>query len=499
MKKNMKSVLIYVASCAVLMLAASCNKEIAVSEEQPRDGQLHELEVSVPVTVTKSTYDASSHKSTYESGDAIYLEVSGTYNATEYSYKGKLDYTSGTANAVFTGKLYGTADIAGISDIITDCANLMAILLPKGYASVGYLEPQTDAEGHVTGVTTTDTKAFAAGDKDAAVPMVALSKISITNSTNTAKSLEFNSQNAVLFFTLNGLSGSSIKVSVTDGTNTLISDVNNVPVTSGAVTFAVGLPASADAKNYVLYIDGEQAVAVNTALTANKVYTITRAASIIAPIDAEFSVSSTKKVKFSKGNLQLTGENTWKFADNQYDYFGDTQSDNHRDIFGWGTGNNPNQTSNDNSDYSIFIDWGAAASNELGLGWRTLTSEEWQYLFNDDEYTNPQRSGRSGLGTYGGVNGIILIPDGVNIPSFNSDKFSSFDSNSWDENFDNAEAVFLPAAIDDNDICAYWSSTLSGDFANIVFCLDGIMLPSYGSYRFLSGSVRLVQEVVPSE
>ena len=51
-----------------------------------------------------------------------------------------------------------------------------------------------------------------------------------------------------------------------------------------------------------------------------------------------FSVSASKKVYFSKGNLLLVGENTWEFADNQWDYFGSNQSNNHRDFFSWGYG-----------------------------------------------------------------------------------------------------------------------------------------------------------------
>ena len=58
----------------------------------------------------------------------------------------------------------------------------------------------------------------------------------------------------------------------------------------------------------------------------------------------KFSVSSTKKVMFSKGNLQYQANpGTWRFAENQYDVIG---ADNGNiasdytgwiDLFGWGT------------------------------------------------------------------------------------------------------------------------------------------------------------------
>ena len=87
-----------------------------------------------------------------------------------------------------------------------------------------------------------------------------------------------------------------------------------------------------------------------------------------------FSVSATKQVHFSQGNLQYQAStNTWRFAEHQYDYVG-TQtadycgfyggnvsgSDNRNisstyngwiDLFGWGTGSNPTLSSTSFEDY----------------------------------------------------------------------------------------------------------------------------------------------------
>lgn len=71
-----------------------------------------------------------------------------------------------------------------------------------------------------------------------------------------------------------------------------------------------------------------------------------------------FSVSAGKQVYFSRGNLQYQAQfDNWRFAENQYDYVGNSRagnvdyafdkSDNARiartydgwiDLFGWGTG-----------------------------------------------------------------------------------------------------------------------------------------------------------------
>ena len=110
-----------------------------------------------------------------------------------------------------------------------------------------------------------------------------------------------------------------------------------------------------------------------------------------------FSVSGTKAVNFSKGNLQYVGGN-WQFADNQWDVIGASQADNNRDLFGWGTGNNPNQTSMQYGDYSTFADWGS----NMGGDWRTLTRDEWLYIFD----TRTSASALRGSAT---VCGVLVI------------------------------------------------------------------------------------------
>lgn len=64
----------------------------------------------------------------------------------------------------------------------------------------------------------------------------------------------------------------------------------------------------------------------------------------VGAINGLFSVSSTKQVYFSKGNLQYIGSAStpyWQFAENQWDYIGSfngsTFSNVDRDLFGWGT------------------------------------------------------------------------------------------------------------------------------------------------------------------
>lgn len=156
-----------------------------------------------------------------------------------------------------------------------------------------------------------------------------------------------------------------------------------------------------------------------------------------------YSVSATKKVLFAKGNLQYIGSTaTWKFADNQYDYFGDNgqnggDQDINRDLFGWGTNghNNGNHyyqpwnyktnkygesvgygygpvANNYKSNLEGETDWGAVFNpNAEGKTWRTLTKDEWNYLFNNDNRKSSDGKLLRGLGCIDDKNGLFILPD----------------------------------------------------------------------------------------
>ena len=179
-----------------------------------------------------------------------------------------------------------------------------------------------------------------------------------------------------------------------------------------------------------------------------------------------FSVSATRQVRFSQGNLQYQASTkTWRFAEHQYDYVG---SDNRSisstysgwiDLFGWGTGSNPTLSSTSFEDYGTFVDWGCNAIINGGNTvnqWRTLTIAEWNYLLN----TRTDASSKRGTGNINGVGGLIILPDSWTLPSecsFTSgfcspsgDNYPDWTHNSYTlaqwAQMEAAGAVFLPAA-----------------------------------------------------
>ena len=135
---------------------------------------------------------------------------------------------------------------------------------------------------------------------------------------------------------------------------------------------------------------------------------------------------------------------------------GNSYSGNWMFLFGWGTGDNPMNASENNDDYSTFVDWGINAisngGNQTGI-WRTLSSEEWLYLFNGRLNAND----KYGTGNVNGIGGLIILPDNWICPTgltFNSG--FSMDDTDWSHNtytfaqwqqMEDAGAVLLPSIL----------------------------------------------------
>ena len=246
-------------------------------------------------------------------------------------------------------------------------------------------------------------------------------------------------------------------------------------------------------------------------------------------IDAKFSVSSNKKVRFSKGNLQYQASTaTWRFAENQYDAVGSANSNISStytgwiDLFGWGTsgytGIMPYEKSTDYEDYAFpgeykdiaytNYDWGqynavSNGGNKAGL-WRTLSYNEWYYLLSERANAGELYS----QATVNGVTGLILLPDewvapiGIFfLPAVNDWTSNTYTATEWAQ-MEAAGAVFIPAAggRGDNDVSSIgtygyvWSA--SYNYGNgalyLYFYSDGVYM--YYCNRNFGSAVRLAQD-----
>ena len=153
-------------------------------------------------------------------------------------------------------------------------------------------------------------------------------------------------------------------------------------------------------------------------------------------IPGVFSVSGTRQVFFSKGNLQYRpSDGSWRLAPEQYDHcfsitsdgrtnsiVGDDHAlwqgaDDWTDLFGCGTwliDGNPLKTSQDNGDYMVeYDDWGMrfVAPPAVGSEWSTLTIYEWNYLSGTDSECRPNAERLCKWTTVRGINGLVILPD----------------------------------------------------------------------------------------
>ena len=263
---------------------------------------------------------------------------------------------------------------------------------------------------------------------------------------------------------------------------------------------------------------------------------VTRGSSVTLK-GAFFSVSATKKVYFSQGNLQYllrgSGEKIFRFAEHQWDFVGDAEKGNVYyngqkcnnnqyfgtqykgwiDMFAWGTGDKPWSGSTDNAVFAEFHEWGANrisnGGNQANL-WRTLTKDEWVYLY----FKRDNASTLRGYGTVNGVAGRILLPDNWEMPTgvaaFQPTlKYTAntYTANDWTK-MENNGAVFLPAAgvmsLNDfqilivggvGEVGAYWSCTPSSSALMAhAFNFDSTSTGTGAMIRYLHLSVRLVRD-----
>ena len=231
-------------------------------------------------------------------------------------------------------------------------------------------------------------------------------------------------------------------------------------------------------------------------------------------LNGKFSVSSTSQVQFSRGNLQYQASTkTWRFAEHQYDIIGEDNKNisytysGWIDLFGWGTGNNPTLSSTSNSDYSTFTDWGVNPISNGGNKanqWRTLTNNEWGYLYSGRTNAKNLRS----QATVNNVHGYIFLPDSWSLPSglsFTADAknwtTNTYSVTDWAKMVQNG-AVFLPAAgfrrgTDVYNVGSsgyFWSSTpYDEDYAYYLGFNDSNVYPQGNYNRSYGRSVRLVR------
>lgn len=236
-----------------------------------------------------------------------------------------------------------------------------------------------------------------------------------------------------------------------------------------------------------------------------------------------FSVSETKQVTFSPGNLQYhPANNEWRFAQSQLDYIGEANSNcsssynGWLDLFGWSTSaTHFGVSASDTIDDYLgdFVDWGTnKIDKDAPNTWRTLTNSEWEYVL----LNRTNASSLCGIAQVDGVNGLILLPDSWTSPAdvtfmagFHRDlsveaysQYQTFTAAQWSK-LEATGAVFLPAAgvrfgsvVDFKQSHSFcWSANTLNSAVACYLASGSRGAGMFSGYRYFGHSVRLVKDL----
>lgn len=484
--RKMKKILIFAAIVAVLLLA-SCQKEVPVETAKEDTSTVVEPPVFTATISpgTKTTVDATKGKVSWEKTDVITV-IDSLSNKAVYEVS-SIDNTTGKATFVFKS------------------GNTLA---KKGPYTATYGEAPKTAQ----------TYSETPGNLCMTAPAT------LTNSFN------FTVNCGLLEINLTKEKESVKSVAVSgipkgESATTYTLTCSTAQSIASKKAFYIAVPAGKYHKIVITDRDGMDCTltsASGIAVDTNHIKPVTFDDSKLVfkpnPLSGEFSVSSTKKVRFSRGNLVATIDATgkpvaWKFAAHQYDCLvtggantkiGSAAGD--VDLFGWSTDADSNNwgihTKTDTAKgvtTGNFKEWGRNIDKQ-GI-WRTLNYEEWKYLLGTK---GTVREGRA-VGPYevcGVKNCLILVPDDFISGSiiFPSDK--KYNQDKWNE-AENAGFVCLPpsgyrhgSTLTDVEQGFYWSSSIVGDGSN-AYCLNfNAEAPNCGNgSRYHGFCVRLVTDV----
>ena len=559
-KNIFKAVALAMMMPAMLLTTACSNEDVNLTNNDSNNKKGFELPVTINVTrqgdegTTRATYNATDKKLEFSDGDKLFVVGQNPTSGGAGQFAGTLTWQSGVT---FSGTITTQNEYTGSADVLFSAASAVAaVLLPSGYETPGYLFIDK-YNGYDDRIGYDRNKGFAT------TKALAVEQFSYEMTTTYSGGFALHPQNAILNFTITGLvPNAEVNTTLKHEESGIINNLVSGNVTtngSGEATFAMALSGGlCNIKDLTLIVGGNVVSITSTDKypAAGKIYNISR--SVPAPpagaLSGKFTINgSGNKVMFSQGNLQATttdlGVNwSWAFAAHQWEYIGaandkingnGTVSANGTvDLFGWvgasstWTGAAMYGISNANSYYQNSVngygnvgdenlksDWG----NTIGTGWRTPTRDEWAYLINTR--TTGGTVGETVQARYahatirtdesGGVNGMILFPDGVNFAGSEFTYLGTVNGKSqWSTKCTSAQwtalaakgCVFLPAAGYRNEATVfnagsngeYWSSspahTSEVNYAGNVF-FGPANLEVYMNSRRCGSSVRLVRAV----
>ena len=528
----MKKISTIIMALVVVMTMAQCKKNNPTTPDNQNNVVTITLDVKnnngsrVDVNTTSGTVD-------FETGDKVYVGSGGkyvgflTHNGT--NFVGNI--TNPTENQPL--QLYFLGNVMPTETLSAGTTEECSVIISDQTEHLPVISCAASNENYVSGLTSYTGHLL---------NKCALVKFNVTTPSNSPICITGMKNKVTVDFTQNTMTPSI------DGNGVIM-----LPAGSGenVEKWAILLPQEAleaggygtvysEGGNYLGAYSAIPQILENNYLTDGIIVTIDYEVFPVGAVNGLFTINNYGgQVYFSQGNLQYIGSASspyWKFADNQWDYYGSSTGQNSssqtvdRDLFGWGTSGynhgavayQPWSTSTNYSHYFAYgsegyhlnsfatmtADWGynviTNGGNIENRGWRTLTRGEWYYLFN----SRPNAALKWGHGKVNGHNGIILLPDdwtqpeGLGFVSGSSNWGNIYNLTQWSQMEENG-AVFLPASgfregTSVNNVGSYggyWSSSYYFNYSSnayFLYFISGYNSPQDYSNRCYGHSVRLV-------
>jgi len=538
----MKRLSLVLMSVALMLGMAQCKKNVETVSEGIGNQNFTDGEIRLMVNDGKLAVFPATGAVYYTAGDVIYVASGGTY-------RGTMTYTVSDDGGYFSGTLTST---------------------PSNGATLYfyYLGGKTPTETLTAG--TTGTLTVNISDQTTNYPVIAYGEATEKYGTTSTYHATLKNVGALVKFDVNSYSSTvatCIKGMYNQVSFALSSSNVGTPTPSQVDNGIIKLPAGSG-ERWAVLLPNASAVSASTAYMSDMGYSVTqnnvpviKANDYISSgigvtvtrmdgvLPGEFSVSASKKVHFSQGNLQYQASTgTWRFAEHQYTYIGNATGNNTSDLatratqedwidlFGWGTSGwnsgaicyQPYSNSTTNSNYYpggaytnsltgayANADWGvynaiSNGGNKAGM-WRTLTKNEFEYLTNTRTAStiNGTANARFAKATVNDATGLIIFPDSYTHPSGPSQPTNinnlgaAFDGNTYTaaewQLMESAGAVLIVSAgyrngttVNDGNVL-YWTATPNdANSAYGLFIRAGYFSVGHTHTRLYGLAVRLV-------
>jgi len=289
-----------------MLLTTACSSEDDLTNNTVNSQPVAKKGYALPVTVNvsrqgdkgsnRASYNESTRKLEFSPGDKLYVEGS---HIDADRFAGTLDYDAGSGK--FSGTIYTESPYEGTIDDLLN--GNYATLLPAGYKSYDYLEIMD--EGYEAHLGENAYNSFATSKK------LGVEQLSYeTGSYTSGTGFVLEPRNAILNFTITGLTASTNVTATLSDDDDWTPDIEGEVTTdgSGNATFAIGLEGSSDLKDFSLTVAGNAITLVSssTPLAAGKIYNINRSATPVVALEFVTFTFGTNTVKVATMNLGAT-------------------------------------------------------------------------------------------------------------------------------------------------------------------------------------------------